>query len=145
MVKKLAVICALLSFNGLFGSDKLNLENDKTYILDFFASWCSSCEKELPILSKKYEQLKGENIELIGIDVDKNEKDGKKFQEKMATHLNFKVINDTTNEIINSYKPLGIPAIYIVKNNQVCGKLFGAVSNFEEKLDEQLKLCKGKK
>jgi len=86
-----------------------------------------------------------ENSEIIGIDVDKNPQDGKNFQQKLQKYFTFKVINDSNNEIINSYKPLGMPALYIVKNDAICGKIFGAVQNLEERIDEQIKLCKEKK
>ena len=139
-----------LLLSGLFcvvalSDTKIPMEENKIYILDFFASWCVSCEKEIPILSQIGEKLKKQNIEIIGIDVDKNPQDGKKFQQKLQKYFTFKVINDSNNEIINSYKPLGMPALYIVKNDAICGKIFGAVQNLEERIDEQIKLCKEKK
>ncbi len=124
---------------------KIPMEANKIYIIDFFASWCSSCEKEIPILSKLNERIKQKGIELIAVDVDKRLEDGKAFQQKLSKHFTFKVINDPTNEIISSYKPIGMPAIYVVKNNQICGKIFGAIPNLEEKLFEQIKLCEEKK
>ena len=142
-MKKLLLI-SLLSTFGL-ADTKIPMEPNKIYVLDFFASWCSSCEKEIPILSKLNQKFQKENIELIGIDVDKKLEDAQKFQTKMAKYINYKVINDTSNDIISSYKPIGMPALYIIKNNQVCGKIFGAVSNLEEKLDEQIKVCEEKK
>jgi cytochrome c biogenesis protein CcmG/thiol:disulfide interchange protein DsbE len=127
------------------GDTKIPMEANKIYIIDFFASWCASCEKEIPILSQIGEKLKKQNIEIIGVDVDKNPLDGEKFQKKLQKHFTFKVINDTGNELINSYKPIGMPAIYIVKDNKTCGKIFGAVANLEEKINEQIKLCKEQK
>lgn len=139
-MKKLLLIGLLCTF--VLGDGKIPMEPNKIYIIDFFASWCSSCEKEVPILSKLNQKFQKQNIELIGIDVDKKPEDGEKFQHKMAKYFTYKVINDTSNEIISSYKPLGMPALYLIKNNQICGKVFGAVPNLEEKLDEQIKLCK---
>lgn len=142
-MKKLLFLLSVCAFAS--ADTKLTLSPNKTYMLDFFASWCVSCEKEIPVLSKINDKLKKQDIELIGIDVDKNPQDGKKFQEKMAKYFTFKVIDDSTNEIVNSYKPLGIPAIYIIKENKICGKIFGAVQKLEEKIDEQLKICEEKK
>lgn len=144
-MKKILLFTALIYLEALNANEILKMEANKMYIIDFFASWCVSCEKELPILSKMNEKFKANNIELIGIDVDKNKNDATKFQERMAKYLTFKVINDTSNQIINSYKPLGIPAVYIINNNTICGKIFGAVANLEEKINEQIKICEERK
>ena len=141
--KKLVFLSIVLSIQS-FASTELKMNPNKIYILDFFASWCPSCEKELPIVSKIHPNLKKRGIELVGIDVDTKSEDGKKFQEKMKKHLPFEVINDTSNRIIAEYKPKGMPAIIMVKNNIVCGKVFGAVANLEEKIEEQIKLCEEK-
>lgn len=145
-MKRLLFLSILFYLNTTNANEKLILKPNQTYIIDFFASWCVSCEKELPILSKmNNDKFKPLNIELIGIDVDQNINDGKKFQEKMSKHLTFAIINDPSNNIINSYKPLGIPAIYIINNNSICGKIFGAIPNLEEKIEEQIKLCEVRK
>lgn len=142
MQKTLLLLTASVTF--ALGSEQLMLSPNKTYVLDFFASWCSSCEKEIPILSKIEPKLKSRNIEVIGIDVDKNPNDAKKFQQKLKKYFTFDVVDDSSNKIISQYKPMGMPAIYIVKNGQICGKIFGAVPDLEIKIEEQLRLCEGK-
>ncbi|MFH0710381.1 MAG: TlpA disulfide reductase family protein [Pseudomonadota bacterium] len=142
MQKTLLLLTASVTF--ALGSEQLMLSPNKTYVLDFFASWCSSCEKEIPILSKIEPKLKSRNIEVIGIDVDKNPNDAKKFQQKLKKYFTFYVVDDSSNKIISQYKPMGMPAIYIVKNGQNCGKIFGAVPDLEIKIEEQLRLCEGK-
>ncbi len=141
--KKSLLLTVLLAIQS-FASSELAMNPNKIYILDFFASWCPSCEKELPVLSKIYPDLKQRGITLIGIDVDTKIEDGKRFQEKMKNHLPFEVINDTSNTIINQYKPKGMPALIVINNNKVCGKVFGAIANLEEKIEEQIKLCEEK-
>ncbi len=140
-MKKLLALATLTSL--AYCDPRIPMEMEKIYILDFFASWCSSCEKEIPIISKLNETYKKEGIELIGIDVDKNREDGEKFQKKMQRYINFSIINDTNNEIILSYKPIGMPALYVLKNNKICGKIFGATSDLETKLDVAINSCKG--
>lgn len=136
-------IASLFVFVSLsFANDKLVFEPNKMYVVDFFASWCSSCEKELPELSKIEPKLQSQGIQIIGVDVDKNKEDAKKFQKKMDKYLTFEVIDDSSNEIINTYKPLGMPALYVIKNQKVCGKFFGAVANLPQKLSEQIQNCK---
>jgi len=143
-MKKIAFLC-LLSASLAFSNDTLILSKEKTYVLSFFASWCPSCKKELPQLAKLHDGYKKRGIEIIGIDVDKKLEDAHKFQEKMKEHLPFKVLNDTSNTIVGEYKPLGMPAIFIVKNNEVCATIFGAEEHLEERLEKELQTCKEKK
>jgi thiol-disulfide isomerase/thioredoxin len=138
-MKKLLLIPLMSSF---LLAQNLELEPNKTYILSFFASWCSSCKKEIPELSKLQKFYEQQGIEIVGIDVDKDPKEAQAFQEKLKEYFTFRVIDDSANVIIKEYKPMGMPALYIVKNNQVCAKLFGALPHLKESLDEALNECK---
>ena len=73
----------------------LGMKTDKIYIIDFFASWCTSCKKEIPLISKVNTTLDKDHVEIIGIDVDKDEKKGVMFQKKLTTEgkLNSRVVN----------------------------------------------------
>ena len=88
---------------------KLNLSPEKITLVDFFASWCKSCAKEIPGIKQIAQQG---NINVIGIDVDDELEDGLIFQKKLA--IDFPVINDTDQEIISKFTPIGMPAMYYI-------------------------------
>ena len=114
--------------------EKLELKRDKVYVLNFFASWCVSCKKELPLLSK----LKlPSNSQLIGINIDEEISDGKDFV--MDLNLNFKIVYDTDNKIVSKFSPIGVPAIYYVKNLTVKKRIFGAINHIDEIVTKDLK------
>lgn len=136
-MKKIFLLLALSQ--ALFAS-ALEFEADKTYVVSFFASWCSSCKKEIPQLSRISKERK--EIEIIGVDVDKNPADAKKFQEELKEFFTFRVIDDSSNAIIKEYKPTGMPALYIIQNKQACAHIFGAVADLEAAIDEALQRCK---
>ena len=112
---------------------KLDLKEDKVYILNFFASWCVSCKKELPILSKL--NLPS-NSQIIGINVDEQKEDGENFVNEL--NLKFKVVYDNENEIISKFSPIGVPAIYYIKNLTVKKRVFGAVNHIDEVIKKDL-------
>jgi len=118
-------------------TEQLELKNDKIYIIDFFASWCHSCKKELPLINKLNEQIDQNSTEIIGIDVDEKLEDAEAFQEEMK--LNFRVINDTNNELISLFDPLGVPAIFIVKNSKIITVITGAKDSIDSYILEGLK------
>lgn len=124
-------------------ADSLEFETDKTYVVSFFASWCGSCKKEIPQLSRIAKER--QDLEIIGVDVDKDPQDAREFQEELAEYFTFRVINDSSNEIIKEYKPIGMPALYIIKNKQVCAHIFGAVDDLKASINEAIQNCEESK
>jgi thiol-disulfide isomerase/thioredoxin len=135
-------VSLFLISSALF-ANSLEFDPDKTYVVSFFASWCGSCKKEIPQLSRIASERK--DIEIIGVDVDKDPQDAQKFQEELKEYFTFRVINDSSNEIIKEYKPIGMPALYIVQNKQVCAHIFGAVDDLKATINEALQNCKESK
>jgi len=121
--------------------DKLNIKDNKIYIIDFFASWCSSCKREMPYLSKVNDTIDKTKIELIGIDVDEDLKKGQIFQKELreAKALNFRVLDDPKGEVVKLFEPIGMLALYVVKNGKVVNFLFGAMDNIDTILLDELK------
>lgn len=113
---------------------KLSMTDNKLYIVDFFASWCNSCEKEIPSISKVNQELDTNQVEIIGVDVDKNIAKAISFQEELKAEnaLTFRVVNDPQNNIIKEFKPIGMPALFYVRNNKVLKIIYGAVDNIDE-------------
>ena len=119
----------------------LGCNGDKVYVIDFFASWCGSCKKEIPLISRANTQIDSTKVEIIGVDVDKDANAGIKFQNnlKNSNKLNFRVINDPQNLIISEFAPIGMPTLYYVKNKKIVGIVTGAVDNIDEKIIDDLK------
>ena len=112
---------------------KLNLQQDQTYIIDFFASWCVSCKIELPKLNELNGELSS-HTKIIGIDVDEKIDDAKSFQK--GVHVSFPIVNDTKQYIIKVFNPAGVPAIYVVKDRKVIDKIIGAHDDIEKILEK---------
>lgn len=116
---------------------KLNLTPNKVAVVDFFASWCASCSKEIPDLNKFHRQQDNQNAEMIGIGVDDELAVSIAYQQKLS--IAFPVHNDTNQQIVEFFNPLGMPALYYIKNNKVIGKRIGAVDHIQQKIEQDLK------
>ena len=67
---------SIIDING----KEIELKNyaGKYVLIDFWASWCGPCRREMPNVVKLYEEYKGDNFEIIGISLDLEEDDWKK-------------------------------------------------------------------
>jgi len=48
----------------------LNLKNDTTYVLNFWASWCVPCREELPDLEKFHRTYQTEKVKVLLVSLD---------------------------------------------------------------------------
>ena len=115
---------------------QLNIPAGKVAIVDFFASWCLSCAKEIPDVKKLIKQDTAQKMYVIGIDVDEELAEGLAFQEELS--IDFPVINDTEQQIINEFAPISMPALYYIIDNKIVGKRIGAVNHIDQKITEDL-------
>jgi thiol-disulfide isomerase/thioredoxin len=64
----------------------------KIVLLNFWATWCKPCIVEMPSMQKAYLQLKKNNIEILAVSIDTNEKEIKEFLDnQLQTHLKFPI------------------------------------------------------
>jgi len=115
---------------------KMELQSGKIYVIDFFASWCSSCKTEMPLLIKAGHAIASDKSELIGVDVDKDHDKGVAFQKELA--IDFRVINDNDNSIIQAFDPLGMPSLYVVKDGKVLDLLYGAHDGIDQLIIDEI-------
>jgi thiol-disulfide isomerase/thioredoxin len=115
---------------------KLALDPDKISLVDFFASWCVSCRIELPEVDHLSEELSGDKVEFVGVQVDENSDVGAKFLKEMS--LSFRVIDDQNQQIISLFEPIGMPALYYIQHNKVLGVRLGAIANIGAVIKQDL-------
>ncbi len=121
--------------------EHLGLGGEKVYVIDFFASWCGSCQKEVPLIAKANVTLNHNEVEIIGIDVDKKPENAEAFQKALQAEgaLNFRVVNDPQNLVIAEFNPVGMPTLYYVKAQKVVKIITGAVDAIDAQIHSDLK------
>ena len=58
----------VVDFDGLYS--KIDLSVDKTYVINFWATWCAPCVKELPYFEEVNKEFKDKNTEVILVSLD---------------------------------------------------------------------------
>lgn len=111
----------------------------KVVLLDFWATWCPPCKKEIPELISIYNKYKGKDFMLFGIGLDKPSA-LKSFSEKYR--IPYPVLIGT-KEIGSAYGIRYIPTLYLIDKsgriaNRFQGYREGLTSKIEEEIDKLL-------
>ena len=59
----------IVDFNGFYSKIDLS-STEKTYVINFWATWCAPCVKELPYFEKINNEFNEENVEVILVSLD---------------------------------------------------------------------------
>ena len=120
---------------------QLKVDPAKLTVIDFFAEWCESCRKELPLISATHARVDAQKIAFLGVDTSDDVKAGAAFQEEMRAKggLSFATVSDAQQVLVKSFKPKGYPALYILKGGKIVKTHLGAMPNVDQLLAADFK------
>ncbi len=112
-------------FYWIDGAEKsfLNETKGKVVILNFWATWCSSCVSELPVLMQINEEYKNKDVVVVGVNLDidhlKTSMTVEKLKQIVKEKLNGKSFNfinffDYYDQLSVAYNIYGIPRTIII-------------------------------
>lgn len=84
----------------------------KTVVLNFWATWCPPCKKEMPDLEQFYQDYQ-EDLVVLSVNTDPTN-DVQGFVNDM--NLTFPVVLDDKSEVSHQYEILSIPTTYVIDN-----------------------------
>ena len=85
---------------------------NKVVILNFWATWCGPCKKEIPHFNAAYEKFESEGLVIIGVSLDRREEAVRRFLQR--TDLSYPVAM-ATPELVESYRPGNvIPVTFVI-------------------------------
>jgi thiol-disulfide isomerase/thioredoxin len=106
------------------------LETNKTYVVEFWATWCGPCRTSIPHLTELAHKYKGKVI-FIGMDASEMGKDAAakektvaKFVQGMADKMDYNVALDTedgymSKQWMEAAGQNGIPAAFVVNQGKI--------------------------
>ncbi len=84
----------------------------KIVFLNFWATWCLTCEEEMPSMEKLYQRFKGDSFEMLTVSIDKEEELVAPYMEKFG--LTFLSLLDPKSKVAKIYRTTGVPETFII-------------------------------
>ncbi|MBL7930781.1 MAG: redoxin domain-containing protein [Bacteroidia bacterium] len=96
---------------------KLEEFKGKIIYLDFWASWCGPCIRELPFSKKLKTDFEGKDVVFLNISIDDNEKSWKDALQKHGMSGVNLLAPTFNNKICEAYNVVGIPAYFLINRD----------------------------
>lgn len=105
----------------------------KVVVLNFWATWCPPCRREIPLFMELQGRYAQQGLQIVGISVDNPEAVARYWQEK---HINYPLLiaDDTTYELMAAYgnRQGSLPySVLIAADGRIAGVKTGAYSRSE--------------
>jgi len=112
----------------------VNLNNlkGKVVLLDFWASWCSPCQRELPLIEKLHKEFKNKGLVVLGVN-DEGTEVVQNFNN--ARGFTFPTVEDVQHEVFELYKVTAFPTVFVIdKEGEISAHYIGMQSEEELRL-----------
>ncbi len=85
-----------------FSNDYLNKDNDTTYVVNFWATWCRPCVQELPLFDSLNKIVENERFKMVLVSLDFKAENAEAFMKKRGYDVEMVVLMDPdSNKWIN--------------------------------------------
>jgi peroxiredoxin len=91
----------------------LTQDRGKVVLVNFWATWCPPCIREMPSMQILYEKYRKQGFEIIAVSVDQGNTDAvREFAEKL--NLEFSIVLDLENTVKTAYRVRALPTNYLI-------------------------------
>jgi thiol-disulfide isomerase/thioredoxin len=87
--------------------------NGKVVVINFWATWCKPCLKEIPDLSKISEKYKGRGVVVLGILASDNPDNATLLNFQSDNEMTFPVVRATSDILVSYDYPGSLPTTFI--------------------------------
>jgi thiol-disulfide isomerase/thioredoxin len=94
---------------------KLSELRGQVVMLNFWASWCGPCRKEMPHLEKIHKKYKRLGFTLLGVNVEENSNDAKNYLKDVK--VTFPVLFDNRQKTSKLYNVSAMPTTILIDRN----------------------------
>lgn len=114
-----------------------SLPQGEVVLLNFWATWCPPCRKEMPSMQKLHEKLADRGLKVVAISVDRDKADIEKFVKE--TGITFQILHDVSSRVSQEYGVFRYPETFIIdRQGNVRYKLVGAVEWLSDSIVQKI-------
>jgi peroxiredoxin len=96
----------------------------KVVWVNFWATWCRPCRRELPDIQKIYDEMRDDGLEVLAVNVEDNADDARAFFDDVGVDL--PMLLDTHSEVYDQYRLRGLPdSFFIDREGNVAAVYYG--------------------
>ncbi len=109
------------------GETALSDHRGKVVFLNFWATWCPPCREEMPSMQTLYDELAGEGLEMLAVNVLEDAETARGFIEEQG--FTYPVLLDTNGRVMIRYGVRAYPTTYIIDRE---GNVLGVRPGFHD-------------
>lgn len=94
----------------------------KAVVLNFWATWCQPCRKEIPQLVQAYDKYKDQGLVVIGLNHAESRSIVRPYAEKFG--MDFPIAIDIDGEMWDRYRLLGLPTTFFIDRDGFVRSIF---------------------
>lgn len=107
------------------------LPKGEIILLNFWATWCPPCRKEIPSMVKLHKKLSSQGLKIVAVSVDKNRDDLENFVKEHQ--MPFMVLHDADSIAARQYGVFRFPETFLIdRQGRVRHRLVGEVEWMSE-------------
>lgn len=97
-------------------------------LLNFWATWCKDCAKEMPEFEKLYQAYEGKGLSVVAIALDKEGQPAiEAFLKRENLNLTYPILLDSDNRVARAYQLAWVPVTIVVgRDGKILETVLGA-------------------
>ncbi len=106
---------------------KLSGQRGRVVLVNFWATWCGPCRREMPEIQKLYDEFKGKGLAVYGVNCSETPAKAKGYVTRNS--YMFPILLDADSKVQQQYGVEGIPTVFIVdREGTIAAHYIGAQS-----------------